>query len=603
MKRVLLAALSVSLLAGALFAVPTVWLKPWRIEDFYTRVFARYLLEEPMLLSALRVIEPWGLRFHEDDLGDFSVAFKERRAAWLRWELETLRSYDRDSQSPAQRLSSEVLDWFLDDQVRGEPFLLHDYPLNSFDGVHSSLPEFMIEIHPLEDATGARNYVARLERFGPALDQVIDGVRRRRELGVVPPRFVVRKVREDVAGLLEGPAAELDLYTHFDRRLAGIAELSEPERARLLGEALRALEETVRPAYRRIDALLAELEGVADDRAGVWKLPDGAAYYAWVLRHHTTTEWTPAEVHALGVAEVERLSGEIRAILAAEGPSSEDLGATLAALHADPSFLYPDSDTGREAVLAEFRRIVDAARPRLPALFGLLPRAAVEVERVPSFKEAGSARAYYFPPAMDGSRPGVFYANLREVDEHPRFGMHTLAYHEAIPGHHLQIAIAFEREDVPFFRRIVPFTAYVEGWALYAERLAAEQGWFPAPLDRVGQLAAELFRAVRLVVDTGLHAERWSRERAIDYMRAVTGMAESEVVAEVERYVVLPGQACAYKAGQLRLLALRERARAQLGERFDLRAFHDLVLGSGAVPLTVLERIVDEWAEAPREVR
>jgi uncharacterized protein (DUF885 family) len=251
-------------------------------------------------------------------------------------------------------------------------------------------------------------------------------------------------------------------------------------------------------------------------------------------------------------------------------------------------------------ILADYQAIIDDANTRLPALFGRLPRARVVVERVPVFKEAGAARAYYDIPPFDGSRPGVFYANLRHLAEHPKFGMRTLTYHEAIPGHHLQIAVAQELEGVPFFRRVVPFTAFQEGWALYAERLAAESGFHPTAFDRLGQLVAEGFRAARLVVDTGIHAKRWTREQAIDYLAANTGMEPSEVAAEVERYIVMPGQALAYKTGQLEILDLRERARRELGERFDLRGFNDVVLGSGALPLTLLSRNVDAWIAARR---
>jgi uncharacterized protein (DUF885 family) len=271
------------------------------------------------------------------------------------------------------------------------------------------------------------------------------------------------------------------------------------------------------------------------------------------------------------------------------------LGDVLRALHREERFTHPDSDEGRQTILVEYQRILDEAAPRLPPLFGRLPRAPVRVERVPAFREAGAAGAYYWPPPLDGSRPGVFYANLRDPREVARFGMRTLAYHEAIPGHHLQIALAQEMEGVPLFRRVVPFTAFVEGWALYAERLAAEQGWHPTPFDRLGQLVAEVFRAARLVVDTGLHAKRWTREQAVDYMLRNTGMGETEVAAEVERYIVLPGQACAYKVGQMKILELRERARSALGPRFDLRTFHDRVLGQGSLPLELLEEEIDAW--------
>jgi uncharacterized protein (DUF885 family) len=277
-------------------------------------------------------------------------------------------------------------------------------------------------------------------------------------------------------------------------------------------------------------------------------------------------------------------------------PPPPSLGDTLRALHADPRFRYEgDDDATRARILADYQAIVDEASRRMPELVTRLPKAPVVVERVPAFKEAGAAGAYYMPPPLDGSKPGVFYANLRSPDEILKFGMRTLAYHEAIPGHHLQIALAQELTGVPMFRRVVPFTAYIEGWALYAERIAGEQGWHPTPMDRLGMLVAEVFRAARLVVDTGLHAQRWTREQAIDYMLANTGMPEGEVVAEVERYIVLPGQACAYKVGQLKILELRERARTQLGPRFDLRAFNDLVLANGALPLVLLEEVVDEW--------
>jgi uncharacterized protein (DUF885 family) len=288
----------------------------------------------------------------------------------------------------------------------------------------------------------------------------------------------------------------------------------------------------------------------------------------------------------------------MRAILAAEGYPTEDLGATLQALNREERFLYPDSDEGRMQILADYQTIIDEVDAGLGELFNVRPTVGVRVQRVPEFRQATAPGAYYDSPPFDGSKPGTFYANLRSVEEIPRFGMRTLAYHEAIPGHHFQIAIAQGLEGVPFFRRVIPFTAYVEGWALYAEKLAAESGFQEDPYDRLGYLTGQIFRAVRLVVDTGIHAERWTREEAIDYMLAATGMPGTDVVAEVERYIVNPGQACAYKVGQLEILALRERAREQLGADFDLAAFHDVVLTHGAVPLSILGRLVDEWIES-----
>jgi uncharacterized protein (DUF885 family) len=547
-----------------------------------------------MLLSQLRILEPWGLDFHSDELDDFSVEFAREEARRAGEQLAMLRSWPPASLSPEQRFSADVLDWFLATRVEGERFLLHDYPLNQLDGVQSALPDFMLNVHQVRDEGDARSWIARLRRFGPALDQVVAGVRERARRGVVPPRFVVEAVRGEVAELVSPAPPEHVLHVGLAERLDALEGLDPARREALLAESERAIGEVVLPAYRRVAEVLRELADLATDDAGVWRLPEGEAYYAWTLRQHTTTALSADQIHQLGTAEVARIQAELGAILAAQGGTG-DLGVDLARLDRDERFLYPDTNEGREQILADYRAIVAETGPRLPALFGRLPRAALAVEPVPAFREAGAAGAYYWPPPFDGSKPGTFFVNLRSVPDVKRFAMRTLAFHEAVPGHHLQIALSFEMEGVPFFRRVVPFTAFVEGWALYAERLAAEQGFHPTPLDRAGQLQAELFRAARLVVDTGLHAKRWTRERAIAWMVRSTGLPEGDVVAEVERYIVDPGQACAYKIGQLEILRLRDRARSALGPGFDLREFHDVVLGSGALPMVLLERVVEEW--------
>ena len=598
--------LFLGLLALGAFAIPTIWGKPWSIEHFYARVFLETLLDHPMLLSQLRVLEPYGIRRHNAELDDFSPAFARRQARRTRRELQVLHRYTSEEQSASERFSSQVLDWFLQIQVDGEPFLFHDYPLNQFEGLQNELPDFMINVHQVNDARDARDYVARLARFGAAIDQVIEGVRERAARGVVPPRFVIERVKADVDRFRAGGADQNPLLVEFRKKLDKLAALSHGERDALAASARREIEDVVLPAYGRLADAMPELAARATDDAGAWKLPEGSLYYGWALRYHTTTDLDAETIHALGLREVERIHAEIRDVLAAENipivvqGGGEDLGATLRGLHAEERFHYPDSEQGRAAILADYQAILDDAAPRLPALFGRLPRAPVRVERVPEFKEAGAAGAYYMPPPLDGSKPGIFYANLRKVHDVAKFSMRTLAYHEAIPGHHLQIAIAEELPDVPIFRRVVPFTAFVEGWALYAERLAAESGFHPTPLDRLGQLDAEVFRAARLVVDTGIHAKRWTREQAIDYMLRNTGLPETEAVAEVERYIVMPGQACAYKVGELKILELRERAQRALGPRFDLRAFHDRVLGNGALPLVLLEKVVDAWIAESR---
>lgn len=597
-KKILLAVLGLLVTAGLVFAIPTVWGKPWRIEHFYARVFLEFALERPMLLSELRILEGAGFDFHNDDLDDFSLAARERGAARVRDNLDTLRSYERAELDDP--LSYDVMEWFLADQAEGERFLFHGYPVNQISGVQSQLPDFLLNTHRIDDAEGAEDYVIRTSKLGVAFDQLIEGVRYREERGIVPPRFVMTRVLDQSRDFIAPPAREHVLYTHFADRTAALEDLPAGEREVLLEQLAARIEDTVYPAYERLIAYLAAREPTASTDAGAWKLPEGEAFYAWRLRSSTTTDLSAGEIHRIGLREVERLQAEMKAILRDEGYEPTDFGATMAALGREPRFLYPDTDEGRAQILADYQAILDEIDAGIDHIFSTRPAVGVEVRRVPVFKEATSAGAYYDVPPLDGSAPGVFYANLRNVEEIPRFGMRTLAFHEGIPGHHFQIALAQEQRHLPFFRRLLPFTAYSEGWALYAERVAAENGFLPTPYDRLGHLAADLFRAVRLVVDTGIHAKRWTREQAIAYMRDSTGMVETEVVAEIERYIVWPGQACAYKIGQLEILALREQARQALGAGFDLRGFHDVVLKNGALPLTLLRRVVEDWIERER---
>jgi uncharacterized protein (DUF885 family) len=594
-KKVVLGVLLVVLVALAVFLVPTIWGKPWSIDHFYARVFAEYALAHPQMLSWLRVLEPMGLDFYNDDLDDYSIDATRRDLARAERGLETLRRYDRDRLEDT--LSYDVLEWFLEDAVDGARWAFHGYPVNQQHSFQTGLADFMINTHQIHDAEDARNYLARLSGFGVAFDQVIASLVYREQMGVVPPRFVMTHVLAQMREFISPPPVEHQLYTHLVERLDEIDDLPADERNGLLGDVERSIAQTVYPAYGRLIDHYAALEPTASTDDGVWKLPDGDEYYAYRLRSYTTTKMSADEIHAIGLREVERIQAQMRAILAAEGLPADDLGATMEAINRDPRFLYPDTDEGRQQVLDDFRAIVDEIDAGLAPLFSLRPEAELAVERVPEYLEDTAAAAYYDHPAIDGSRPGTFYVNLGSIDEIPRFGMRTLAYHEAIPGHHFQIALAQEMQGVPFFRRIIPFTAYREGWALYAEQLAAESGFQQDPYDRLGYLVAQAMRAVRLVVDTGIHSMRWTREEAIEYMLANTGMPEGEVISEVERYIVSPGQATAYMVGYLEIMRLREEARATLGEAFDIREFHRVVLENGDLPLTLLRRQVDAWVE------
>lgn len=586
--------LGAAFLAFAIWLANLVWFKPFNIDHFYERVFVEYAFSDPELLSQLRII-PAALEWYEDDLSDASLARDEHLMDRTEQNLALLRSYDREDQTPSQLLSTDILDWFLDQQVRGREFMYHNYPLNQFFGIQSSQAEFMIETHQINSLDDAEDYISRLSQFDRKFSQVMEGLELRERRGIIPPRFVVERVLAEMKAFTGKPARENPLFTSFAERAAKVEEITPQELAALEAEVERVISESVYPAYRRFINYYESLLPKTTTDDGVWKLPDGDRFYALQLRGFTTTDYTPEEIHRLGLEQVEKITAEMRTILDSQGHLGGTVAEWMARLASDPRFLYEDSDTGRAQILADYQKIIDEIDGGLEPYFNIRPKAGIEVKRIPEFKEKTAPGAYYQDPPRDGSRPGVFYVNLRNVAEIPRFGMRTLAYHEAIPGHHFQIALAAELEGLPQFRTFGLFTAYVEGWALYAEQLAAELGFQNDPYDRLGYLQAALFRAVRLVVDTGIHHKRWTREQAIKYMRDTTGMAESDVVAEIERYIVMPGQACAYMVGKLKLLELREKARAALGEDFDIREFHDVILKNGAVPLSILERIVDEW--------
>jgi uncharacterized protein (DUF885 family) len=423
----------------------------------------------------------------------------------------------------------------------------------------------------------------------------MEGLKLRESKGILPPRFTVEKVLAEMKGFAAPAPDQNILYTHLRDELAKLTAIPEAERGKILDGGKRAVAESVIPTYQNLIAYYETLLTTTTANNGVWALPDGDKFYAWCVRHHTTTEFTPEQLHQIGLAEVARIETEIEKILRAQGLSQGTVGARMATLTKDPRFLYPDSDEGRKQILADYQTILDEMNKGLAPYFNLRPASGVKVERIPQFKEKTAPGAYYQPPPMDHSRPGVFYANLRDPHETYKWGMRTLAYHEGIPGHHFQIGIAQELPHVPTFRKLGLFTAYAEGWALYAERLGKELGFEEDPLDDLGRLQAEMFRGVRLVVDTGMHYKKWTREQSIQYMKDKTGQPEADVVAEIERYLVMPGQALAYKAGMMKILQLRDKAMQAVGPAYDPRDFHDVVLAAGAMPLTVLEAQVDAY--------
>lgn len=568
-----------------------------RLHEFFRRVERERAEQSPQSMSQALA----GTEREADYLGRLDIPSIERSEAELamaRRHRDELGRFDREALEGQDALSWDILAWELDQQIAGADFLWHDFPVNQLMAVHNLLPAFMTDQHPLRGDEDVDFYLQRLKQFPAVFQGAIEVVAYRAELDLYPPRFALEKTARDARAFVDGSAVDNPLVERFLARADRSGVLSDDRRDGLEDELAQAVRDYVVPAYRVFADYLEGLLDQVDSTDGVWRLPGGDDYYRWALRGHTTTGMTAEDIHRLGLEEVERLEQKMDRILCQQDDCEGTVGARMAALNADERFLFEDSDAGRAAILDAYRRRVAEAERALEQWFHDGPVGGIEVRRVPEYREDTAFRAYYMRPAMDGSRPGLFFVNLRSVDEHPRFALPTLAHHEAVPGHHLQISRMQAMEGVPSFRRTLGLHAHAEGWALYAEYLAAEMGLLDDPYDNLGRLQAELFRAVRLVVDTGLHYRRWSREKGIEYMLETTGMPESDVVAEIERYLVIPGQACAFKIGMLRMQAMRNRAERALGDDFDIRDFHRVILDNGAMPLDLLDGVIDQWIDA-----
>ncbi len=579
-----------------LFVSHSLYFKPVHIRIFFERVFAEYAFEDPQLLSSLRMLPPW-LDWYSDDLSDLSLAQEEKLNKKVQDDLATLRSYDRASLDTANRLSYDILEYFLAIQLEGQKFQYHNYPLNQLFGLQGEMPTFLATQHNVANLKDAENYIARLDKISLAFGQAQQGLDKREALNIIPPKFVIEKVLLQMRDFVGTQAKQNILYTSLESKLEKVSkqEISDEQRAKILRDAEASINGSVYPAYRKFIAYYETLQAKAKGDNGVWALPDGDAYYQWAIKQNTTTDMTADQIHQLGLSEVARIEAEMDVILKAEGLTEGSVGQRVDEISRRPDQLYPDTDAGRAQILKDFQVMIDEIDKGLAPYFNVRPKQGVRVERIPVFKEKTAPGAYYDTPAFDGSRPGIFYINLRSTGEVAKFGMRTLAYHEAIPGHHFQKTIQQELTGVPTFRKLLPFTAYAEGWALYSERLAWEIGYQKQPLDNLGRLQAEMFRSVRLVVDSGMHSKKWTREQAIAYMREKTGMPETDVVAEIERYLVMPGQALAYKVGMNTILRLRDEAKAQLGSKFNLGRFHDEVLTGGDMPMALLEQRMHQW--------
>jgi uncharacterized protein (DUF885 family) len=579
----------------------TVWGKPFTLNMLANRQALEFLIDNPELFTQVGVADGTIFDFHSGKLAAVGVAKRDADYAQSQRFLDELHRFDRSTLNRQDQITYDILSDFYGTNLglRRFDWLSSEglYPIAPMWGTQVSLPNFLLSSHVIKNEKTARNYVKRLEAAGAKLDAVTAETERQAALGVVEPIALLEKAEVGIADTVKPPAAENPLVTTFVERMDKVPSLDAALKHDLERQAIAAVGRDIYPAYARMTAALDALKPRAREQTdGVSRLPDGAAYYALMVKQMTTTDYTPEQVHTLGLNEVTRIDAEMNALLVAQGLKDGTVAARMQALAKDPRFLYPNTDAGRKQMLARYQQILDEVNARMPDYFRTLPPGKLLVERVPLAAEKGSAGAYYEGAAMDGSRPGKFFANLRDLNETPMWSMKTLAYHEGIPGHHFQISTAMGLKNLPLIRQQTIYSAYAEGWALYAEHFAAEIGLYKDdPWGDLGRLQAELFRAVRLVVDTGLHSQGWSRQQAIDYMVNTTGMSEGEIVSEVERYMGLPGQALAYKVGELKILELRERAQRELGSRFDLKAFHAVVLENGGVPLTILEQLVDEW--------
>lgn len=558
-----------------------------------------------------------GFKARLDDLS--ATAVERRRTMALRLDAQ-LRGFDRDRLSNEDQLTFDVLAAQFDSAAAGAKFSFgrfdeesfSPYVLNQLDSAFLTLPDFLDTRHDVKTLLDARDYVGRLGQAAAAIDAETQRARADAAAGITPPDFVIDRTLSALDTLISTAPANLTYVTALKRKLeAVVGPLSalppgaaapkqnpvEVSRAReLLAQAEQIVATKIQPAHIRAAGFLRSIRAGAAHDAGIGRLKDGAAYYTAALKQQTTTDLTAEQIHEIGLRQVQTLLGELDGALRVQGLTDGPAGQRLAQMTADPRYQYPASEEGRAQLIADVNGRVGALLQRAPQWFGALPKARLEVRRVPLLLEASQSGAYYESPSLDGATPGIYYINLRDLAQMTKIDLPTQDYHEAVPGHHFQIALAQEQSGLPLLRRITGFNAFAEGWGLYAEQLVDEMGLYQNdPVGRIGFLRWRLWRAARLVVDTGLHAKGWSREQAIAYLVEVTGDNPGVVVSEVERYAVWPGQACGYEIGRIEIERLREKAQRGLGPKFDLKKFHDIVLLNGSVPLPVLEGLIDAW--------
>ncbi len=574
-----------------------------RLAVFFEEIFERDVSQSPEFQAYLgRKTEDYG---RWDDYSDEYAQFQNQQTAA---DLQRLQEeFDYAALSEKSKISYRIFEYNQQRSLRNFVWRHHIYSVTQMDDISSELPTFMQNIHKIETSKDAEDYISRLAGVETLMQQIIEQLRLGEANGVIPPMMVYPKVLPGALNMLKGaPFVETAddgvLLADFRGKIE-LLELDSEETEILLNDAANALSGPFRNGYQSLIAELQRLQSVADNNHGIWHLPDGGAFYANRIENWTTVEKSFDEIHQLGLAEVDRIRSEMQQIMAEVGFDG-DLAEFFEYVRNNPENYYENTDAGRQEYIRDATALIDGIYDMADDYFNVLPKAPLEVRRVEPWREDGSSTAFYNRPSPDGSRPGIYYINQANMNAVQKHIMNSLAYHEGAPGHHFQIAIQQELQDIPQFRMFGGYSAYSEGWALYSERLAYEAGLYEGlPMRDFGRLAEEMKRAVRLVVDTGMHAKQWPLEKSIEYMTANTPMAPADIERQIKRYYVLPGQALSYKIGMLTILELRQRAEEQLGENYDIREFHDVVLKNGAVPMKVLEEIIDAYIKSKKEAQ
>ncbi|MDQ0462415.1 uncharacterized protein (DUF885 family) [Caulobacter ginsengisoli] len=571
-----------------------------KLNTLFDQLMARQLRQSPELATALGV-DTGALAWTKSELSDASLQALADNKASNAEGLGKLKAIDRKALTGTDAINYDTVEFVLATQAEGDAKFNYGtggsgspYVISQLTGIYQQAPDFLDNQHTIETKADADAYLARLEAFSRVLDQEVVIARRDAAQGVIPPDFIIDKTLIQLKTMIANGADKSPLVESIARRTKekGIA-------GDYAGMAASLYEEQIRPALARQQALMEEWRPKAVHDAGCWRLPDGDDYYAVSLRNYTTSNITPDEVHKTGLDLCKSLSAEADKLMKKAGYSKGSVGERYRAMYSDPKLQYENTDAGKDKLIADLNVKVETIQAKLPAWFGQLPKAKLVIKRVPKAIEAGAPGGYYNGPSLDGSRPGIYWINLRDTAETPSWTLPTLTYHEGIPGHHLQNALSNEAGDLPLIRKVIWFSGYGEGWALYAEELAIEMGMYEKDtLGHIGQVHDALFRAVRLVVDSGMHSKHWSREQAIKFYVDAIGDQEAGAITEIERYCAWPGQACSYMVGKLDWLKVRAKAKKALGKKFDIRKFHDAGLLSGAMPLTVLEAAIDNYIAA-----